>query len=81
DFKDSRIKRESRLGDICFSTRYRPATGTVTLTIMEARNLKKMDVGGSSAPPLTSSSFSGLHRYRQISVVVPKSIDSSGIDS
>ncbi|WKY00483.1 hypothetical protein Q1695_014937 [Nippostrongylus brasiliensis] len=42
--------KESRLGDICFSTRYRPATGTVTLTIMEARNLKKMDVGGSSDP-------------------------------
>ncbi|CAD6187928.1 unnamed protein product [Caenorhabditis auriculariae] len=43
-------ERESRLGDICFSTRYRSATGTVTLTIMEARNLKKMDVGGSSDP-------------------------------
>ncbi|KAE9556409.1 hypothetical protein FO519_000294 [Halicephalobus sp. NKZ332] len=41
---------ESRLGDICFSVRYRPATGTLTLTIMEARNLKKMDVGGSSDP-------------------------------
>jgi synaptotagmin-1 len=41
---------ESRLGDICFSTRYRPATGTLTVTIMEARNLKKMDVGGSSDP-------------------------------
>uniref|UniRef100_A0A8R1DKY5 C2 domain-containing protein n=1 Tax=Caenorhabditis japonica TaxID=281687 RepID=A0A8R1DKY5_CAEJA len=41
-------EKECRLGDICFSTRYRPATGTVTLTIMEARNLKKMDVGGSS---------------------------------
>lgn len=40
--------KESRLGDICFSTRYRPATGTLTITIMEARNLKKMDVGGSS---------------------------------
>lgn len=43
-------EKDSRLGDICFSTRYRPATGTVTLTIMEARNLKKMDVGGSSDP-------------------------------
>lgn len=43
-------EKECRLGDICFSTRYRPATGTVTLTIMEARNLKKMDVGGSSDP-------------------------------
>ncbi|CAI5443966.1 unnamed protein product [Caenorhabditis angaria] len=43
-------EKECRLGDLCFSTRYRPATGTVTLTIMEARNLKKMDVGGSSDP-------------------------------
>lgn len=42
--------KDSRLGDICFSTRYRPATGTVTLTIMEARNLKKMDLGGTSDP-------------------------------
>ncbi|CAB3402231.1 unnamed protein product [Caenorhabditis bovis] len=43
-------EKECRLGDICFSIRYRPATGTITLTIMEARNLKKMDVGGSSDP-------------------------------
>jgi len=41
---------DSRLGDVCFSVRYRPATGTLSLTIMEARNLKKMDVGGSSDP-------------------------------
>lgn len=40
--------QESRLGDICFSTRYRSATGTLTVTVMEARNLKKMDVGGLS---------------------------------
>ncbi|PAV88345.1 hypothetical protein WR25_07586 isoform B [Diploscapter pachys] len=44
--------KDCRLGDICFSTRYRPATGTITLTIMEARNLKKMDVGGSSGRQL-----------------------------
>uniref|UniRef100_A0A7E4ULM9 Synaptotagmin-6 n=1 Tax=Panagrellus redivivus TaxID=6233 RepID=A0A7E4ULM9_PANRE len=44
------VENESRLGDICFSARYRPATGTLTITIMEARNLKKMDVGGSSDP-------------------------------
>uniref|UniRef100_A0AC34FVN1 C2 domain-containing protein n=1 Tax=Panagrolaimus sp. ES5 TaxID=591445 RepID=A0AC34FVN1_9BILA len=48
---DPPVEDESRLGDICFSTRYRPATGTLTITIMEARNLKKMDVGGSSVPP------------------------------
>ncbi|VDN29342.1 unnamed protein product, partial [Gongylonema pulchrum] len=39
---------ESRLGDVCFSLRYRPATATLTVAIMEARNLKKMDVTGSS---------------------------------
>ncbi|CAI4232339.1 unnamed protein product [Auanema sp. JU1783] len=47
---DNDDDKESRLGDICFSTRYRPATGTLTLTIMEARNLKKMDLGGTSDP-------------------------------
>ncbi|KAL3079277.1 hypothetical protein niasHT_034691 [Heterodera trifolii] len=41
---------ESRLGDLCFSIRYRPASGTITITVMEARNLKKMDVSGSSDP-------------------------------
>ncbi|CEF66307.1 C2 domain and Synaptotagmin domain-containing protein [Strongyloides ratti] len=42
--------KDGRLGDICFSIRYRPTTGILTVTIMEARNLKKMDVGGSSDP-------------------------------
>uniref|UniRef100_A0A915N8J6 C2 domain-containing protein n=1 Tax=Meloidogyne javanica TaxID=6303 RepID=A0A915N8J6_MELJA len=37
------IEESESRGDICFSTRYRPATGTLTVTIMEARNLKKMD--------------------------------------
>lgn len=50
DPPDEGTDSESRLGDICFSLRYRPPTGTITITIMEARNLKKMDVGGSSDP-------------------------------
>jgi hypothetical protein len=37
-----------RLGDVCFSMRYRETTGTLTVTILEARNLKKMDVAGLS---------------------------------
>ncbi|VDD86697.1 unnamed protein product [Enterobius vermicularis] len=47
---DEGLESESRLGDLCFSLRYRPATGSLNITIMEARNLKKMDVGGSSDP-------------------------------
>ncbi|CAJ0942403.1 unnamed protein product, partial [Mesorhabditis belari] len=56
---ESDVDAESRLGDICFSTRYRPATGTLTITIMEARNLKKMDVGGSSDPYVKIYLFHG----------------------
>ncbi|VDN55027.1 unnamed protein product, partial [Dracunculus medinensis] len=52
-------KSESRLGDICFSTRYRSATGTLTVTVMEARNLKKMDVGGLSDPYVKLHLFHG----------------------
>ncbi|VBB32794.1 unnamed protein product [Acanthocheilonema viteae] len=48
---------ESRLGDLCFSLRYRPSTMILTVTIMEARNLKKMDVGGLSDP------FIKIHLY------------------
>ncbi|EFO27817.1 hypothetical protein LOAG_00668 [Loa loa] len=48
---------ESRLGDLCFSLRYRQSTMVLTVTIMEARNLKKMDVGGLSDP------FIKMHLY------------------
>uniref|UniRef100_A0A914HT71 C2 domain-containing protein n=1 Tax=Globodera rostochiensis TaxID=31243 RepID=A0A914HT71_GLORO len=50
---------ESRLGDVCFSIRYRPASGTITVTIMEARNLKKMDVSGSSDPYVKMHLYEG----------------------
>jgi synaptotagmin-1 len=41
---------ENKLGDICFSLRYVPTAGKLTITILEAKNLKKMDVGGLSDP-------------------------------
>ncbi|CAF0932846.1 unnamed protein product [Rotaria sp. Silwood1] len=41
---------DSKLGDICFSLRYVPTAGKLTVTILEAKNLKKMDVGGLSDP-------------------------------
>lgn len=36
------------MGDICISLRYVPTAGKLTVNIMEAKNLKKMDVGGLS---------------------------------
>lgn len=41
-------KQENRLGDICFSLRYKPTAKKLTVTILEAKNLKKMDIGGTS---------------------------------
>ena len=38
------------LGDVCFSLRYVPTAGKLTVVILEAKNLKKMDVGGLSDP-------------------------------
>ncbi|KAL7668516.1 hypothetical protein ACOME3_009214 [Neoechinorhynchus agilis] len=41
---------EHRLGEICFSLRYVPTSGKLTVVVLEAKNLKKMDVGGLSDP-------------------------------
>lgn len=42
------IATQEKLGDICFSLRYVPTAGKLTVVILEAKNLKKMDVGGLS---------------------------------
>lgn len=42
------LSQENKLGDICFSLRYVPTAGKLTVVILEAKNLKKMDVGGLS---------------------------------
>ncbi|XP_023223166.1 synaptotagmin 1-like isoform X2 [Centruroides sculpturatus] len=41
---------QGQLGDICFSLRFVPTSGKLTVVILEAKNLKKMDVGGLSDP-------------------------------
>ncbi|XP_064174713.1 synaptotagmin-1-like [Anguilla rostrata] len=41
---------QEKLGDICFSLRYVPTAGKLTVVVLEAKNLKKMDVGGLSDP-------------------------------
>ncbi|NP_001087607.1 synaptotagmin 1 L homeolog isoform X1 [Xenopus laevis] len=38
------------LGDICFSLRYVPSNGKLTVIILEAKNLKRMDSDGFSDP-------------------------------
>ncbi|CAF1408912.1 unnamed protein product [Rotaria magnacalcarata] len=41
---------ENQYGDICFSLRYVPTAGKLTVTILEAKNLRRMDVAGLSDP-------------------------------
>ncbi|XP_035380334.1 synaptotagmin Va [Electrophorus electricus] len=43
-------EQQEKLGDICISLRYVPTSGKLTVCVMEAKNLKKMDVGGLSDP-------------------------------
>ncbi|XP_043221014.1 synaptotagmin 1-like [Amphibalanus amphitrite] len=47
---ESDAEQDKKLGDICFSIRYVPTSSKLTVTILEAKNLKKMDVGGLSDP-------------------------------
>uniref|UniRef100_A0A915D4X0 C2 domain-containing protein n=1 Tax=Ditylenchus dipsaci TaxID=166011 RepID=A0A915D4X0_9BILA len=47
---DDKEAVRKNLGDICFSLRYVPTAGKLTVVILEAKNLKKMDVGGLSDP-------------------------------
>lgn len=51
------VSQQEKLGDICFSLRYVPTAGKLTVVILEAKNLKKMDVGGLSGKTVM---FTGL---------------------
>lgn len=57
--------QQEKLGDICISLRYVPTAGKLTVNIMEAKNLKKMDVGG----------LSGEHTYSYLCLL--KTLESS----
>ncbi|XP_018611440.1 synaptotagmin-1a isoform X2 [Scleropages formosus] len=50
DLESAEKEEQEKLGDICFSLRYVPTAGKLTVVILEAKNLKKMDVGGLSDP-------------------------------
>ncbi|KAG7459837.1 hypothetical protein MATL_G00214930 [Megalops atlanticus] len=50
DLENGEKEEQEKLGDICISLRYVPTAGKLTVNVMEAKNLKKMDVGGLSDP-------------------------------
>jgi len=52
EWKDVEADKEDSqyLGDICFSMRYVPTSGKLTIGILECKRLKKMDITGASDP-------------------------------
>ncbi|KAA8590156.1 hypothetical protein FQN60_014090 [Etheostoma spectabile] len=44
DLQKAEKEESERLGDICLSLRYVPTAGKLTVVVLEAKNLKKMDV-------------------------------------
>lgn len=65
-------EKENKLGDICFSLRYVPTNGKLTIVILEAKNLKKMDVGGLSDPYVKVSLMSNGKRIKKKKTTIKK---------
>ncbi|CAJ0606377.1 unnamed protein product [Cylicocyclus nassatus] len=63
---------EKALGDICFSLRYVPTAGKLTVVILEAKNLKKMDVGGLSDPYVKIVLMQGGKRLKKKKTSIKK---------
>lgn len=64
--------QENKLGDICFSLRYVPTAGKLTVVILEAKNLKKMDVGGLSDPYVKIAIMSNGKRIKKKKTSIKK---------
>lgn len=69
---ESDSEKENKLGDICFSLRYVPTAGKLTVVILEAKNLKKMDVGGLSDPYVKLSLMLNGKRIKKKKTTVKK---------
>jgi len=69
---DSESEKENKLGDICFSLRYVPTAGKLTVVILEAKNLKKMDVGGLSDPYVKISLMLNGKRVKKKKTTIKK---------
>ncbi|KAI6194503.1 Synaptotagmin 1 [Aphelenchoides besseyi] len=63
---------DKSLGDICFSLRYVPTAGKLTVVILEAKNLKKMDVGGLSDPYVKIILMQGGKRLKKKKTTIKK---------
>ncbi|KJH42761.1 C2 domain protein [Dictyocaulus viviparus] len=70
DFVHILLKKS--LGDICFSLRYVPTAGKLTVVILEAKNLKKMDVGGLSDPYVKIVLMQGGKRLKKKKTSIKK---------
>lgn len=69
---DTDADKENKLGDICFSLRYVPTAGKLTIVILEAKNLKKMDVGGLSDPYVKLSLMLNGKRIKKKKTTIKK---------
>ncbi|PAA62052.1 hypothetical protein BOX15_Mlig002345g1 [Macrostomum lignano] len=72
DPPESEDDKSNKLGDICFSLRYVPTAGKLTIVILEAKNLKKMDVGGLSDPYVKLSLMMNGKRLKKKKTTIKK---------
>ena len=65
EWKDVQSNKEDDeyLGDICFSLRYVPTSGKLTVGILECRKLKKMDITGASGEPAVWDPINVVSNY------------------
>nr|XP_030707232.1 synaptotagmin-5 isoform X3 [Globicephala melas] len=64
--------KQEKLGDICFSLRYVPTAGKLTVIVLEAKNLKKMDVAGLSDPYVKVHLLQGGKKVRKKKTTIKK---------
>ncbi|XP_070800887.1 synaptotagmin-1-like [Pituophis catenifer annectens] len=72
DLQSAEKEENEKLGDICFSLRYVPTAGKLTVIALEAKNLKKMDVGGLSDPYVKIHLMQGGKRIKKKKTTIKK---------
>ncbi|XP_028929922.1 synaptotagmin-5 isoform X1 [Ornithorhynchus anatinus] len=72
DLQSAEKEEQEKLGDICFSLRYVPTAGKLTVIVLEAKNLKKMDVGGLSDPYVKIHLLQGGKRLKKKKTTIKK---------